>query len=605
MKYLIVLLFTGLTSFAQKDSINLLEEVKLYGHFSKKLNCGYHLNTIKEKSIGNTTISLGELLKQEANFYFKENGKGMISSISLRGTGASHTGVYWNGIAINSVLNGQTDFNTISANGFNQIEIKRGSGSTLLGSGAIGGAINLKDIFTFKKNNTINSLIGIGSFNSQTLFLQGKTSTKDYDFKLSFDAEKSTNDYPYLNTENIINENGAYKKYQIKLAFAYKLNANNQIQIFSNYSNHNRELSRTITAPSKNLYKNEDQRILINWLLHSNKYTSSLKLAYLNEKYKFYLNKNIADYSFGVANSYITKYDLNYFIKKNISITIGLEDTFTIGNGTNILNKERNTLEGFTVFHHKITPKLSYNTSIRKGFSNIYQIPFIYAFDTRFDISNKWNIRANYSTNYKLPTFNDLYWEYSGNDKLLAERSNSSEIGLYFASKNATLSLTSYKINNRNLIQWRPVTNMLWKPINVQRVTNTGIEFALELPFKIKQHQFRFTTQYTYNDALDNTLDKQLIYVPYHKANANLNYVFKGFNIHFNSQYTGKVYTTTSNTVYLDEYFVFNTSIYKNIYKNKINIGFHINNIFNRVYENVAFRPMPNRNYKLNINYKI
>ena len=85
---------------------------------------------------------MGELLEKQSNLYFKQNGYGMVSSISLRGTTASQTGVFWNGIAINSALNGQTEFNTIQGNSFNAIEIRRGGGSVLLGNGALGGAVN-------------------------------------------------------------------------------------------------------------------------------------------------------------------------------------------------------------------------------------------------------------------------------------------------------------------------------------------------------------------------------------------------------------------------------------------------------------------------------
>ncbi len=93
-----------------------------------------------------------------------------VSSISLRGTNASQTGVYWNGIAINSSLNGQTDFNTLTATSFDEVEIRRGGASVLLGSGAIGGAINLSDKIIFKHKKEAGILFGIGSY--ETYFSQ-------------------------------------------------------------------------------------------------------------------------------------------------------------------------------------------------------------------------------------------------------------------------------------------------------------------------------------------------------------------------------------------------------------------------------------------------
>jgi iron complex outermembrane receptor protein len=604
MKQLLFFFLISLTTFAQNDSINLLDEVKLHGNFSKKLNAGYQIKVLKEETLNNSVQSLGDLLQNQANLYFKENGKGMVSSISLRGSGASHTGVYWNGIAINSSLNGQTDFNTLSANGFNQIEIRKGAGTTLFGSGAIGGAINLVDKIQFIPKKELNTNIGIGSYNTQNLFLQGRYSTKKYDAKVSVDGMKSDNNYPFFDTE-LVNENGYFNNYQVKSAFGYKINKNNQLKLFGNYSNNYRELSRTITAPSKNLYTNQDKRLLLNWINFGSKYNSNLNFVYLGEEYKFYLDKDLDGFSYGNTHNYMIKYDFSYFLKNRNSIKIGLENKLTKGDGSSILKKERNTFETYGLYHQTVGNKFTYNLSFRKGFSNVYNIPLIYATDTRFDLSNKVNLRANYSTNYKLPTFNDLYWEFAGNEDLLAENSNSLEFGIYFQTKKTNINITAYRTKSNDLIQWRPVSSSQWKPLNIQNVNSEGIEFNFDYRLKFNNHQFKFQTQYTYTSATDENLDKQLIYVPFHVGNFNLTYHYKTWSFFGNFHYNGSVYTTTSNTQKIDNYTIFNIQFHKQLVQNKINIGFYINNLFNKYYEIVNYRPMPNRNYKLNIKIKI
>ncbi len=604
MKYFFFLFFIYLNTFAQNDSINLLEEVKLNGHFSKQLNCGYHIKILHLDKEISTSQTLGDFLQKKANLYFKENGKGMVSSISLRGTGASHTGVYWNGIAINSALNGQTDFNTLSSNSFNQIEIRKGAGTTLLGSGAIGGAINLKDVVSFSNTKTLKAQFGLGSYQTKNAALQTIISSKKWYSKVSLEGNQSQNDYPFLET-TLFNENGAYKNYHLKTVLGYKFNHSNQIKFFVNYSNNKRELSRTLSAPSKNLYKNTDLRLLLNWTNTGNHYTSSFNLASIIEDYQFYLDKNTTEYSFGKTNNYIAKYNFNYFIKKNQSVTIGLQNKFTQGEGYNIQKKERNNLEGFALYHQKINTKIAYNLSLRKGFSKVYQIPFIYAIDARYNLSKKINFRANYSTNYKLPSFNDLYWQGAGNEDLLPENSTSKEIGFYFNTPKFNLNLTAFQIDSENLIQWKPVSAVFWRPFNVQNVMSNGIEFEFDYKVDYKQHQFRLQTQYTYTNAVDKDLDKQLMYVPFHKLSSNLDYQFKGFTFNINLNYTGFAYTTTSNTQYIDEFTVYNVALSKNLYKQKINIGFKLNNVFNKAYQVVAFRPMPNRNYLLTTKLKL
>ena len=110
---LFLFLLTYGTLCAQDGSINNLDEIVLKGNFSPAINSGYEVQVIADSILKDSYESLGNLLQKQANFYFKQNGNGMVSSISLRGTSASQTGVYWNGISINSALNGQTDFNTL------------------------------------------------------------------------------------------------------------------------------------------------------------------------------------------------------------------------------------------------------------------------------------------------------------------------------------------------------------------------------------------------------------------------------------------------------------------------------------------------------------
>ncbi len=603
MKYWYILFFSGVL-FAQNDSINLLDEVKLYGNFSAKINAGYQIKILNDSVINNQQQSLGNLLQNQANLYFKQNGNGMVSSISLRGSGAANTGVYWNGVAINSALNGQTDFNTISANGYNQIEIRKGSGSVLFGSGAIGGAINLSDKiqFTSKKDALLN--IGYGSYNTQNLALKIKRSNSKLYAKIAINGEKSDNDYPFLDSD-ITNENGAYKNYHLKGVFAYKLNENNQLQLHSNYSYNDREFSRTLVAPNNSAYKNDDLRLLLNWKNSNLKYNSSFKLAFLKENYKFFLNKETTNYLFGHTNSYVAKYDFNYFVKETLSVHTGIENRFINGNGSSIQDKERNNLDVYLLLHQQPIKKWLYNVSLRQSFSSIYKVPLIYAIDSKYQLDSKFTLRGNFSTNFRLPTFNDLFWEESGNEDLLPEKSNTSEIGVDYKSKSTLISATSFYTNSEDLIQWRPVTSTFWRPVNVQEVESYGVEFEFEIDKNIGKHHIKFQTQYAYTVSEDKKLGKQLIYNPFHKGNASLHYQFKDWSLNFNQQYNGEVFTTTSNTKTVDDFWLSNLQINKIFLKNKLNIGLFANNIFNIKYETVAFRPMPNRNYniQLTLNY--
>ncbi|HHC80775.1 MAG TPA: TonB-dependent receptor [Flavobacteriia bacterium] len=603
MKIRIVFFFITVVAYAQNDTIHLLDEVKLYGNFSPAINSGYQVQILTDSTINSRQQSLGTLLQNKANLYFKQNGFGMVSSISLRGSGASHTGVYWNGIAINSSLNGQTDFSTFSANSYNRIEIRKGGGSILFGSGAIGGAINISDqiIFTRKKETQIN--LALASYNTQKTLVSSQYGNQSFYAKMVVEGKRSDNDYPYLGTE-LVNENGNYQNYHIKAVLGYVINSNNQLHLFATHSNNDRNLSRTLTASSRSKLKNKENRLLLDWKNFGASYNSSLKLAYLNEEYNFFFNKASSDFSFGKSNNFIVKYNYTYFFNNTLSIHSGVENTYSTANGTNLKNEDRNNVEAYLLVHQKPLKQLRYNISLRKGFSSVYEIPFIYAADLKYSVSPQVDINANFSTNYRLPTYNDLFWNPGGNPDLLAEDSTTGEIGFGYHSKKITLSLGAYSTKSNNLIQWRPVTGTFWRPVNVQDVSSYGVEFDMGIQHQIGIHQLSLQATYAYTVSKDNTLDKQLIYVPFHKSNAILTYQHKGLTINFNEQYTGKAFTTTSNTQSVAAFWLSNIEIYKTVLKQQLTVGLSVNNLWNTAYESIAFRPMPNRNFELNINYK-
>jgi len=603
MRYILslFLFFICVVVYTQNNHSNELEEIILKGNFSPTLNSGYSIEKIPDSILKSTYESLGNLLQNISNIYFKQNGNGMVSSISLRGTGASQTGIYWNGIPINSSLNGQTDFNTLYANGFDNVEIRRGGGSVLLGSGAIGGAINLSDKILFNSEKNGNILLGFGSYTTLNTQLTGKISTDKLYAKISLGAFGSKNDYPYLGTK-IKNENGELKNYNFNGVLAYKLNEKNIINFYTTIFDSDRNTSRTLTASSNSKLLDYNSRFLFDWKLLGNKYTSSFKIAYLNEKNIYFFDQDQSDFSESLSNKFIGKFDFTYFLNTKVSFNAGAQLDNVKGQGTNIQETVQNDFTSYFLFRHQPISRVNYNVSIRKGFSNQYEIPFIYAIDFNFDLFKNLILKGNYSTNYRLPTINDLYWEPGGNPDLIPETSSTIELGMVYAKSILKFNLTTFLIKSDNLIQWQPITNDIWQPFNIQSVKNYGIEFSASIQKKIDVHQIDFKIQYDYVHAIDQSLNKQLIYVPNHKANSIFNYQYKKWGFVYNLQYTGKVYTTTSNTQSLNAYTLSNISINRSLLKNKLLLAFKVNNLFDENYQSVAYRPMPNRNFTFNIN---
>ncbi len=134
---------------AQNDSITSLKEVIVSDANLKKYSTSQSVLKLNDSVINKNEALLTDLLNFNSTIYFKEYGRGMLSTVAFRGTTSSQTAVIWNGININSQMNGSTDFNTISSSDYNSVSVKAGGGSVIYGSGAVGGTVHLNNDLAF------------------------------------------------------------------------------------------------------------------------------------------------------------------------------------------------------------------------------------------------------------------------------------------------------------------------------------------------------------------------------------------------------------------------------------------------------------------------
>jgi len=89
--------------------------------------------------------SLGELFANELGVDWRTYGDygGAAEEIRIRGMGANGTQVRVNGVSVNSPSLGTADVGRIPLNNIERIEVVKGSGSLLYGSGAMGGTVNI------------------------------------------------------------------------------------------------------------------------------------------------------------------------------------------------------------------------------------------------------------------------------------------------------------------------------------------------------------------------------------------------------------------------------------------------------------------------------
>ncbi len=602
---IMVFLLCTFSGYAQLDSIQQLPEVMLTDakliHFSK----GFKLEKLNDSIVERNATSLTETLRYNTSIYFKENGFGMVSSPSFRGTNAAQTAVVWNGININSVFTGQTDFNTISPTNYNEIAIRSGGGGVQYGSGAVGGSIHLNNTFTFQKTATSEIGLRYGSFSSIGGNASATKAGNDYYLNMGMDFISSENDYDFVD-KNQKNQHGEFLRYAAHINGAKKLKKG-VASWNSEYSYNDRNFSGSLNTIGKDGYKDIATRNL--WQLQQKigTFTTKGSIAHLFEEYRYYPNSEQPFFDGGKANTFISAFQSEVFLRKKIRLNAKVEYTHVTAKGENVGDNSRKTLAAVILLNHKISNDFSYGINVRNEFLNDFDNPILFSADANWRVSNNYSLRLNGSKNYRIPTFNDLYWFAGGNLNLKPETSYQIELGQDIAFGNFKADLAAYYISSNELIKWVPTGGSIWEPVNINSARNYGLELAVGYFVNVgKNRTLDFSANYSYTQAEDLEKEKQLIYVPFHKATGTIHYVYKNLSGYAQVLFNGETFTTTDNSETLDGFTVFNLGMEYLLPNNpRTTVGTRLKNVFNTYYENVAFRPMPSRNFEIFLNFNI
>ena len=572
----------------------------------KKLNESVHFQKVINLSdnLHKNTSNLSETLRFSTPLYIKENGRGMVSSPSFRGTTAQQTAFIWNGININSLFLGQGDINNIGLLNFDKISVKAGGGSISYGTGAIGGTIHLDDKIQFGKGLNGNLFSEFGSFNTLNSALKIAYSNDHFSVKLNTALAKSENNYE-VPKEKYINRNGAYYQYNYSISAAYRFNDHQKIAMFSLWNTGLQHYPVFSESQTKTKYATDGLKTMINWQSDYGNFYNDLKLAFLSEKYDYYTDINLPKSNGAEGKTWLVRNDFSYQKPNNFSINLISEYQYNTAEGysSGITNPKRNT--GYLVItaNKNLFSRLYIEGSLRKDIVENIESPYLFFVGSRIDFTKNYSLKLNASKNFRYPTFNDLYWQPGGNLNLKPETAYQFEINHLFKFKNLNVDIASFYNDIENLIQWLPTSSGYWSPFNSKKIRSFGGEIYADYTRNISKNTLKISLSYAYTNSKDTEKNKALSYVPKHKANVLISLKNKYLNLFIQGMFTSEVFTTTdeNKNYQLPHYTIVNTGVEFYLKKN-ITLGGKINNILNQVYKTSDYYPLPLRNYNINFN---
>ena len=355
------------------------------------------------------------------------------------------------------------------------------------------------------------------------------------------------------------------------------------------------------------------------WRHGKKKTFQHLRVAFIKDELN-YIDTSLAINSLISVDSYKASYNFNHYFNYLLKISAQVNGGTDIANSTGIgAQQQRNRQSMFVQFEQKSNWGYQYNIAARQEVINGKLTPVIPTIGVKYFLTKNHHfaINANAARNYKAPSFNELYWNPGGNPNLLPEIGFTAEMGLTYKYRKLTFGVSPYYSLIDNWIQWLPQESGIWTPINVKQVENKGVEIDIKKVFNISNKaKLHLHSGYNYVNSInktsiltsDNSIGRQLIYVPKHTFNIVMKLEFEKWSIAYNQTITGKVFIDATNTTYMPYYAPADFSISYSLKKDmkSTDIGVKISNLYNEDYQIMANRPMPGRWFllflKVNLN---
>ena len=569
------------------------------------------------------TSSLAELLSNQSTVHIKSYGNGNIATTSMRGGNASHTALLWNGFNIQNAMLGQPDLSIVPAFLFDNVSLEYGGGSSLWGSGAIGGSICINNAVRFNQGFQTKLQLSAGSFDTKKIAASTLLSYRKIASNTRIYYIGSQNNYSYKDTLDKENPNkqivhADYITKGLLQELSFKVNSFQTINTRIWYNNTFRNLPSYNGIISRQHQEDDNLKLSGDWNYSKRRLNSVIRLAFFNDRLN-YIDSSASIFSNSSIKTVILESD-NRYTFKNHTINVGINYTnyqsqlISLSSGSD--STYHHYLEKLAIFaSYKVNllrSKLSYNLTIRKEFTSQTEIPFTGNTGIHYQLTKQVALKLNGNKSFRQPTLNDLYWNPGGNKYLKPEESYEGDGGLEvkFSKDHVALIMeaTYFNRHTNNWIIWLPSEKGYFSPRNIAEVYSRGTETKTELSYikhnlKLKlivNTSYVLSTSEKAISENDNSQGRQIIYTPRYSGQASILLTYKNAALLFNQTYTGYRFTSTDNSSWLNPYYLANIKASFHHSVNSVRFEFFgsINNLFNKNYVVVANRPMPLRNFE-------
>jgi iron complex outermembrane receptor protein len=597
----------------------------------------------KEEIAKISATSIDEILQTISGIEVQSRGGfGVQADILMRGSTFTQVLILIDGMKLNDPLTSHFNGNIpVSLAEIEKIEVLRGAASTMYGSDAVGGVINIITK-TFSKNSNKDDHTASVSFGSN------KSVATDWGFHQSngklrigggVSLEKSDGEYfeeRILDQTTLEAYNTFFDNKRLGFSLAYDLSEEYKLRFRSSYDN--RDFGARYFYTSSVLDKGTEE-VSTWWNRMQISKVGEKSSSDFNVAYKYTTDEFVFSPDFPSTNNHTTQF-LN-FTYNNIYI---VNDNFSFAGGMQFDNRQikSNDRGNHSDLHHGLylmgnfnKEALNINLSLRGDYDENFEFELTPGFNISY-VKSRFIFRASAGRSIRAADYTERYVSNNlsnltpgrnlGNPELLAERSWSQEIGVDVQISNKlSFSTTGYLRQSDNLIDYVSTNENEIGSVsdigtlqadadyffakNITSVNTSGIEAFANYNSNISDNTFlSIDVGYNYTKT---TNDEDIISV-YISSHARQLFTLSSYlkyrrlTIGFNGLYKerNERIANTINSNLSPNYFVIHSRIGLDLGQG-LSASIDIRNLLDESYANILGAEMPGRWFMAGMNWRM
>ena len=502
-------LFISIAAQAQDSTKTLNEVVVSANKFPTKTALTGKVVTVitREQLERSGGKDLAQVLTEQTGIFINgaNSNAGKDKGVYLRGAKVDHTLITIDGVPVYdpSGIGSNFDIRLLSVDQIERIEILKGSQSSLYGSDAMAGVINITTKQASNKKASFNGGISYGSFYSYRSDVNVSGNSKYVDYSIGgayFETEGINEASDSIKNNAIRKDKDDYTQQNFSASVGIKPNKNIRIQPYFRFAKFWQSYDQGAFTDELDLFsKNRNVQFGIKNDFNFGKIKMNLLYNY-NKNERTYIDDSVRSrngydiYSKGIYNGseHFAEAFFVFPVSSNIKLTAGAD--YRRSNSDQLYSSigyygpyesnlgkdslKQNQLSGYVAF--LLNTKKGFNVELGGRFNHhsVYGNNIVYNVNPSMLINNKFKIFGNLSSAYKTPTLYQLFSEY-GNKYLKPESAMTIETGFQYFSKNNKYSggITVYKrmVKDAIVFFYNPVTFASFY-VNQDMQNDAGIE---------------------------------------------------------------------------------------------------------------------------------